>query len=332
MHQHPEFAEHDGETPIDRLHAYVENSDFDGISFDILDHSRPDVLTSEAELGEDILRIWRGPKTPKATKIGTWYSVNGVTHPIDPAELGPAPHGGPFSREEDEDVREGLMLLLLIHATVEPFFQAELMDARSKILNAFDGVAEHALDLRDDSEQDFDREDWERTLDAFTQQCRSGMFAGVSVDESPDVPGALNISAAVMDHVTHQPVKLKVFFRPSAAGHDEPDHWMAVGEIEALAHGVEDEQRAELLAGFPQESREFLLHAVDHLHGMAHEAAEVVNARSEVPYLFAQESGMPHNDEVEDALTTMASHAESDALAALNGVARLYTGTLPPSL
>jgi hypothetical protein len=261
-----------------------------------------------------------------------WYSVNGVTHPIDPTDLDLAPHGGPFSGEEDEDVREGLMLLLLIHATIEPFFQAEIMEARSKILNAFDGVAEHALDLRDDSEQDFDREDWELALDLFTQQCRSGMYSGVSVDESPDVPGALNISAAVIDLVTHQPVKLKVFFRPSTAGQDEPDHWMAIGDVEALAHGVEDERRAELLTGFPQGSREYLLHAVDHLHEMAHEAVEVVQARSEMPYDMAEETGVRQGEEVEIALNVMSSHAEADALAALNGLARLYTGTLPPNL
>lgn len=330
MDHFPEFPR-ENETPVDRLHDYVQNSDFDAIEFDILDPGRPDVLTTTADLGPHTLTVWRGPKTPKATKAGLWCTIDGDTHAINPNDGDLGLHGLPFDAEGGEAIRDAIRHLLLIGATVEPFYRSEIADARSAILNALDDIAEHALDQRDDDEhEEADREEWELALDAFTQQCRLGLFAGVSIDESPEVPGALNISAAIVDHVLHRPVKLKVFFRPAPEGQEEPVHWMAIDDLEVLAHGVEDDKRSGLLSGFPQGSRDYLLHAIDHLHSMVHAAGDVVIARSAEPYAMAEHTGMPRVEEFEDMIGGLSASAAADALAALNGVARLYTGTLPP--
>lgn len=163
---------------------------------------------------------------------------------------------------------------------------------------------------------------WHDAMDEFTEQCRLGFMAGVVVEES--LHGNLNIRATTMDPVTRDYVPLQVFWKEPADG-SEPEHWLSVGSSTHPAHD-EDETRSELLAGFAQESKEYISHAIDHLHEMVHVATDVVNGKSE-EVTEALEMAASKAPVSEVVAGHMQAEAIEDALMGLNGVARLYTGS-----
>jgi hypothetical protein len=136
----------------------------------------------------------------------------------------------------------------------------------------------------------------------------------------------VNIHATAVDPITRQNVLLKVYWHREDDS-AEPVHWLAADSATCRAHGG-DPMRPELLAGFPQGSRDRILHAIDHLHDMEHLATDVVNAKA-ADMLDVLESVTVVGDVPELVAGSMQAEAIEDALAGLNGIARLYTGSLP---
>ncbi len=107
----------------------------------------------------------------------------------------------------------------------------------------------------------------------------------------------------------------------------EPEHWLSADSAATKAH-TGDETYAELLAGFPQGGRDEIRHAITHLHTMVHIATDIVALRAAEPYeVFADQGRDSEADQ--KAAARISSTMVSDALAGIDGVARLYTGSVP---
>jgi hypothetical protein len=165
---------------------------------------------------------------------------------------------------------------------------------------------------------------WHRLADQFAEHCRLGFLAGVMLEESP--LGNLNIRATTIDPVTRTTTDLQVYWKQDEVD-DVPEHWLAVGTLTGPAHDV-DLDYPELLTGTPEASRDYILHAIGHLHEMVHLAGSVLEARTAetLAYLDLRKAGEEVSEAVEHEMvrTTL-----DDAIAGLNGVARLYTGAMP---
>jgi hypothetical protein len=164
---------------------------------------------------------------------------------------------------------------------------------------------------------------WHAQLEEFTRLCRLGLLGSVVVEESPQGPG-LNVRAAALDPITQQEVSLQVYWQ-AAPGSDEPVHMLSVGTATHPAHDG-DPARPELLAGFPLTSRDHILHAINHLHDLADVAADIADAKDADLVTMLGEEGI-ESDAADIVLGQMQAEALEDALAAMNGIARLYTGS-----
>jgi hypothetical protein len=164
---------------------------------------------------------------------------------------------------------------------------------------------------------------WHRMADQFGNHCKLGLLAGVMLEESPF--GNLNIRAATIDPVTRTMTDLQVYWKQDDEG-DVPEHWLSVGTATGPAHDV-DPEYPDLLAGIPPAARDYIRHAIDHLHEMVHLAGSVLEARAQevIQFIEAKRAAeaVPASVEHEMIRTTI-----DDAIAGLNGIARLYTGAM----
>jgi hypothetical protein len=165
---------------------------------------------------------------------------------------------------------------------------------------------------------------WHRLADQFAEHCRLGFLAGVMVEESP--LGNLNIRATTIDPVSRTTTDLQVYWKQDDVD-DVPEHWLAVGTTTGPAHDVNPDY-PEMLAGIPEQSRDHIRHAIGHLHAMVHLAGSVLEARSMEVDLFI-DARQALEDVPEAVRHEMARTAIDDAIAGLNGIARLYTGAMP---
>lgn len=248
-----------------------------------------------------------------------WIDVAGVVQRMDTPEL-------VFPGESQEEADE-------VAAMAEQL--AEIHDAASTIFDELDteepGLAFDLLNSVAFAAMNGDAEThgpsvrpWHRLADRFGEHCRLGFLAGVMLEESPF--GNLNIRASTMDPVTRTTTDLQVYWKQDDV-EDVPEHWLSVGTLTGPAHDV-DLEYPELLTGIPAASREYILHAIGHLHEMVHLAGSVLEARTEETdaYLNIRKAKEDVPDAVEQE---MFRTAIDDALAGLNGIARLYTGAMP---
>lgn len=314
------------------LHSYCENSNFVTIAFGL---RGPGIFTTRAVLptvdGDVSLALWLDPDDESAEETGLMLDLKGRVQRLPGnvmnAELdAPWGQGIPLTQ-----VKMGLQVLKAIHMIALELFHEYPQDDDQKCA-ALTMLATSALREGDPltldvylsgaSEVLHTGPQWHEAMDEFTEQCRLGFMAGVVVEES--LHGNLNIRATTMDPVTRDYVPLQVFWKEPADG-SEPEHWLSVGAATHPAH-TEDEAHSELLAGFAQESKEYISHAIDHLHEMVHLATDVVNGKSE-EVTEALEMAASKAPVSEVVAGHMQAEAIEDALMGLNGVARLYTGS-----
>lgn len=233
-------------------------------------------------------------------------------------------------------VKMGLQRLLTIHAVALELSEEHPEVDSNQLCAALTMLATNALKEGDPlpleiylsgAEEVDEGPEWHQAMDEFTEHCKLGFMAGVVVEES--LHGNLNIRAVTIDPVTRDYVPLQVFWQEPDDG-GEAEHWLSVGKTAAPAH-TEDEDEAEagsrLLAGFPQTSKEYIGHAIGHLHEMVHLATDVVNGKTgEVA--AALEIANERRPVADAVGGHMMDEAVEDALMGLNGVARLYTGSV----
>lgn len=324
------------------LHTWCAHSGFESINFGLrpLDEFEPFTTraTLSTETGDVALAAWLAPDTTPGRdgQLAFWLEVDGQVQRM-PAEGNEGALALPAGTSDASKQQLKLAVKHLLPLHLEAFDRyIEQMDyARDDVCGAMDTVARNALDdgiplsveeLMDEEAHDHGPElaehEWQAGVDEFTRQCRLGFLAGVAVEESPH--GKLNIRAVTMDPIARRPVELKVYWLKDDDA--EPVHWLAADQATARAHGG-DPMRPELLAGFPQASRGHILHAIDHLHDMVHIATDVVNVKA-AEILEVLESVKVDGDVPEIVAGGMQADAIEDALAGLNGIARLYTGSI----
>jgi hypothetical protein len=337
--------EHSGGMAMDwMLHAWAAHSGFDAIVFDLKEMESYSSFMTKAWLptegGEVTLAAWIGPEEtgPGAYEQVFWLEVDGHVQrmPVEDAEDEVVLPGGKAVGKGE--LQRAIKYLRPMHVEAFDLFMEQMDSTRhdvcsalsTVVLNALNGgeviTFDEALGATEDqsSPGPADAPDWHSAVDEFTAHCKLGFLAGVVVEES--LYGKVNIHATAVDPITRQNVLLKVYWHREDDS-AEPVHWLAADSATCKAHGG-DPMRPELLAGFPQGSRDRILHAIDHLHDMEHLATDVVNAKA-ADMLDVLESVTVVGDVPELVAGSMQAEAIEDALAGLNGIARLYTGSLP---
>lgn len=321
------------------LHTYCENSSLVSVSFELRMIAREEVFTTHAVLttvaGDVPLAMWIGPENGSDSKRDLMLEVADRVQAMPDDAYNDElylPWGPGIPREQ---VRMGLRYLRPIHMHAFTLYLRQLQHGTSphEVCAALGAMATNALKEGDPLPLSVylpsgaplalpEGPEWHRAMDEFTAQCKLGLLAGVVVEES--LHGNLNIRATTLDPVTRDYIELKVYWEEPADGSD-PVHWLAAGEATNPAHGG-DPAHPELLAGFPQQSKDHIRHGIDHLHEMVHLATDVVNGKAaEVAEVLAM-AGM--KGDVPDIVGGhMQAEAIEDALMGLNGIARLYTGS-----
>lgn len=319
----------DADESLDDLRDALADSSFSGMVFGSLSDQSPGILQVRAVLDLEGFPPAKVDYWKDSADVG-WFSFEGAAYRVSGDELKELRLVDlPAETSNDDKLLLNRIAEELrgIHGLALQFLEGGYSVVRAAVFEALDSLAEEILADQDEDDEE-PLEQWEEFLQEFTHQCRMGLFRGLSVDESPDLTGAVNISAFVLDLDANEPIELKVYWQ-SEPDADAPAHWLAVGnttvqESDEGAESVYDE----LLADHEGESREHLQHCVLHLHELAHLATDIIMMRANRPYeLFAEAQLDEHPSDA--AMEAMAATEVSDALAGLNGIARLYTGSRP---
>lgn len=315
---------------LDDLREALSESDFSEVTFGSLSEDKPGILKVSAVIDVNDPRLTDVAYWESAPD-GGWFSLEG--HPYHVPGDGP---GGVhvLGLPDDLDAKDRLLLdhaahqLREIHGLAGDILEDGYSLVRKTTFELLDSVAEEALEYEEDDEDDEPLEPWEEHLQDFTSGCRLGLFGGLSVDESTDVDGGVNVSAFVMDLDGGDPIELKVYWQPEE-GSETPSHWIAAGSKAVKeSHLEEDAFYGELLADRTGDGREHLEHAILHLHELAHTATDIIMMKANRPWEVIAEAQLDHPPS-EEAIEAMSATEVSDALAGLNGIARLYTGSRP---
>lgn len=322
------------------LHLLAADGDFTAITFDTEPVEGLAVFTTRAVLptvaGDVELKAWIKPAAEHSQEGEHIFmlDVGGVEQPM-PAAFGDellVPWGPSVPREQ---VRIALERLKPIYLHAFELYR-ELMDTFREdvcgalgilVANARDGGEPLALDVLlpggvDVQGLHLTGSSWHAQLEEFTRLCRLGLLGSVVVEESLKGPG-LNVRAAALEVITGQEVRLQAYWDTDDDG--DPVHMLAAGTATHPAHG-DDPELPELLAGFPQASREHILHAINHLHDLAELAGAIAAAKDADTTALLTRQGI-ESDAADIVLGQMQAEALEDALAAMNGIARLYTGS-----
>ncbi|MBT1000989.1 hypothetical protein KIH31_00090 [Paenarthrobacter sp. DKR-5] len=321
----------DGTDNLDDLHDALADSDFLEVTFGSLSDEKPGILKVDAVIDVNDPRLtnvayWEsGPD-------GGWFSLEGRPYHV-PGEGPEEAHilGLPDDLSEDDRLllNHAAQQLREIHELAGQVLEDGYSLVRKAAYATLDALAEEALEYEDDEEDEGEPlEPWEELLQEFTRQCRMGLFGGLSVDESTELSGVVNVSAFVLDLDGDEPLELKVYWQ-AEEGSDTPSHWIAAGNTAVKeTHTGAKAFYDELLASHEGEGRGHLEHAILHLHELAHIASDIIMMKAKRPYEVIAEAQLdePPSDA---AMEAMSATEVSDALAGLNGIARLYTGSRP---
>ncbi|WP_138418750.1 hypothetical protein [Sinomonas gamaensis] len=322
-----EAAEERGASIVEEIQLLCATGICTHVSFEY-NHDLPSELATHgildtADGDESALKVWTNPD-----EDSIWVSVNGNAHQYDPEAEAPNPKWHP-----DEGVRrllaEAISDLCDIHFLALLLFAGTVLETKTRVAGSLTGYAAAAIEDPDDEDQDLDFEDevfedWRDSAEAFAEHCKLPLFGGVTLQEGPY--GELNIAGTTHLGRPGENVELKVYWHLKDPD-SEPEHWLAVGNASGPAH-LADPAYPELLKGFPEECHDHLRHAIGHLHQMVHLAADVVAGKAEEArdYLEQRTDEGQLGDMI---LQTLESQSVSDAIEGLNGVARLYTGSMP---
>jgi hypothetical protein len=247
-----------------------------------------------------------------------WIEVAGRVQRMD------APHLEIPAEDQDEAhmVAELAAQLTAIHEVAESIFRDLDPDDPDTAFELLNTVAYMAMNAGM-KELDPNARPWFEWVDQFSAHCRLGFLAGVMLEESPF--GNLNISATTLDPVTRAITDLQVYWKQDDED-DTAEHWLSVGTATGPAHDV-DLEYPELLAGVPEAGREHIRHAITHLHEMVHLAGAILEARAReaIDFVDARKAVEAVTDDVQ---YEMIRSTIDDAIAGLNGTARLYTGAM----
>ena len=322
------------------LHLLAAESGFTAITFNTKPVEGLAVFTTRAVLptvaGDVELAAWIKPATERSHEGEHVFmlDVGGVEQPM-PASFGDellVPWGPSVSREQ---VRVALEQLKPIYLQAFELYRYLMDTFREDACGALDTLVTNAQDGGDPLPLDvllpggsdahghhLTGSTWHAQLEEFTRLCRLGLLGSVVVEESLQGPG-LNVRAAALDVITAQEIRLQAYWDTDDDG--DPVHMLAAGAATHPAHG-NDPELPELLAGFPQASRGHLLHAINHLHDLAELAIEIAAAKDADTVLLASQAA-GDSDAADLMLGQLQAEGLEDALAAMNGIARLYTGS-----
>lgn len=300
-------------------------------------------------VGRDIeVTTWSGNEDGSVPQPGaeqtTWVRIavteNGKTE-VKTGRLGSNDSIAMQDEDEKEWVQDGIGLLLDLLEVATPGHEG--LSGAALVLSyiQLNAATQRGMLLADEGQDPFDDDDdddhhdhgnphhreWHHDVDDFAQQCRLGFLYHVAVQESP--LGGFDISAETLAPTMQEMVSLKVFMHQGEL-EDKPGHWFAAGELTAPAHG-QGVDMAGLLSGFPAAARDFIGHSLEHLHAMGHLAGDIVHAKIDEVFEMSSEEilGRTISGEVMGLLVTA---AVADALAGLNGIARLHTGSAEPPI
>lgn len=312
------------EDPVNALQTLCEESALESIEFaPYVADAIPDRFSSKTSITLNgkprQMAVWfesaaDGGKDVPWMLVGGWVQRMPREGTDDPEVVWPEKNGGLIS--------EAYNRLLEIHEAAVAIYKDVTTGGPDGAFSLLSAAAEAATkDIPEN--RPHEGRTWHAGVDEFIRLCRLGIFAGVVVEES--LHGGVHIRADTFDPITDHAIRLQVYW-VQPGGNEEPVHWIAVGHASEPAHGG-DPMRRSLLSGFPQDSRYHLRHAIDHLHDMAHVAVDVVNARTAELLAMIQEMGRT-GDIAEAVAGKMKADSIDDSLAGLNGIARLYTGSL----
>ncbi|WP_422390138.1 hypothetical protein [Arthrobacter sp. N1] len=165
-------------------------------------------------------------------------------------------------------------------------------------------------------------EEWHGELEHFIHVCWQRVFVGVVLEES--LYGQdLNVRASTLDTATGKAVKLQAYWQDGEG--DEPVLWLSAGGRTQAAHA--DPEMTEMLSGFHAGTRDHLRSALTLLHRLGDLAEEIAAGKAvQTASMLTPQSADP--DLAELAETRIHAEALEDALAAMNGIARIYTGSV----
>lgn len=324
------------------LHSHALNSGFESISFAVAPVDGFEVFFTHVVLpavaGKVRLSAWIGPETGERNELDDIFmlDVEGAVQRMPAGfddEIALLPGSG-VSREQ---VRVALQHLKPIHMHAFNLYVERMDGFRFDVCQALKAISGNALAGGDPLPldvvlPDIDLQspfltgaDYHEVIEEYTRVCRLGLLAGVVAEESPHGPG-LNVRAAAIDPITKQMIPLQVFWKVNEDGSGEPEHWLSAGQASEPAHGG-DPLHPELLSGFPQAGREHLLHAIQHLHDLGDFATEIVAAKdAETQRVLEVAQAGSERELPEIVKAELEADALENVLAALNGIARLYTG------
>lgn len=306
---------------VDGLEQMCAASDLESVEFGPYDAPGEDPFAVQAYLETEDqpedrplrMTIW-------ASAGKRWIDMAGQVQALDGELMIPVE-----DREEAEFIVDMAGQLSEIHDVAEAIYR-NLSPGRPEtafdLLNSIAFLAMNGPEYGGSS-SDFHTRPWHVLADQFGAHCKLGFLAGVMLEESPF--GNLNIRATTPLPADQTMIDLQVYWQQDNE-EDEAEHWLAVGTSTGPAHDV-DPLYPELLAGIPTEAHERVRHAIDHLHEMVHLAGSMIEARTEevADYVDARQVG-PVPESVQDE---MVRSTIDETIAGLNGIARLYTGSVP---
>lgn len=308
-------AEPDAAGLVEELEELCAECDLDAVEFGPRDDSDEFSFAASTvlDLADPVrLQVWVSDDGE------VWIDVGGRIQRMDSTVV-----EFPGEDEQEAQMVAGLALQLAdIHDVAESIFTSMDPgdpDPAFELLNAVAYAAMNRVrDLGPDARP------WHRLADLFGDHCRLGFLAGVMLEESPF--GNLNIRATTLDPATKSTTDLQVYWKQDDEK-DIPEHWLSVGTATGPAHDV-DPEYPELLADLPEVGREYIRHAIDHLHQMVHLAGSVLEAKTHEALHFLEARRTV--EDVPDAIELeMVRGTIDDTIAGLNGIALLYTGAMP---
>jgi hypothetical protein len=304
------------EDPVAELVQLCSESGLESVDFGPYDapgDNKPFAASTVLDLTDQLhVTVWSDSE-------GTdWIDVAGRVQRMD----GPHPKFPAADQDEAEMVAELAAQLAEIHDVAETIFR-DLNPTDPETAYELLNTVAHAAMSGGLDEPNPNAKPWFEWADRFSAHCRLGFLAGVMLEESPF--GNLNISATTLDPVTRIITDLQVYWKQDDED-DTAEHWLSVGTATGPAHDV-DPEYPELLVGVPEAGREHIRHAITHLHEMVHLAGAVLEARAQeaIDFVDARKVVEAVPDDVQ---YEMIRGTIDDAIAGLNGTARLYTGAM----
>lgn len=261
-------------------------------------------------------RVWAGPDfegNDEDDEIRVVINDDHFVYEADDPDYEVAVEG--LSEDDRYGVLDDIDKLYEIHVSAARMLATVLANAREGVVEVANQMAARAGSLEDDDEE---ISTWEDGLEAFGQMCRlDGMLSGVEVARSPNLLQSIDISGDAVHWKLPEPLKLRIWWDRGADG--TAVHWISAGDQRWEAHAEMD--LGFLLPDLDNEIKGYIAHLLGHLHDLSHLVELVCRLRCEAAAEEIHGTGLEL-----DAAAEEVRKAEADVLAAMNAMARAYTG------